>query len=467
MAELSEASRKHRTTINNLPESLLLHILSFLMTLDTIKTSLVCRNWRYLWYQIPSLMFDIVPFHSPPYISLCIRPPSHLESFCLHVDCGDDLDIAIVVSWVLYAINSKVIELDLDFNTSSLYYILVEENDETVSEEFKFDFSHLKNSSVRHLRLSRSTICFPSSVSTSDFQSIQSLDLCNLIISDSDVDQAVKSCVNLEYLAIQHCRVSNHLEIYSLKLKQCHIGCVYPNSYMESSMLVIYAPNLQIIHIDDVLIKKCILKESPDLVFAQVRYYHIVLLSYESWCNLMSSLAYTKYLIVQNMYFGKAELLKLFDTEEDALQCYKFKNLRHLQLLSGYTGNNVIGICSFLEHSHTLESLVINYCDDSDEEDNNDEDSDEEDNDDEDNADEDIDDEEGVTEDYISRPVTLHIPRLRHVTMNNYRGSQEELYILGLLKIHQVVLEEVVAIPEQTGDTKLMPFPLWRASDCQ
>ncbi|KDP33226.1 hypothetical protein JCGZ_12748 [Jatropha curcas] len=44
--------------ISQLPDSLLHHILSFLNAIDVVRTSFLCKRWRYLWTSVPSLEFS-------------------------------------------------------------------------------------------------------------------------------------------------------------------------------------------------------------------------------------------------------------------------------------------------------------------------------------------------------------------------------------------------------------------------
>jgi hypothetical protein len=54
--------KKKKTTNNkclsNLPEAVLLDILSLLPTKDAARTSLLSKRWKYLWASIPNLVFD-------------------------------------------------------------------------------------------------------------------------------------------------------------------------------------------------------------------------------------------------------------------------------------------------------------------------------------------------------------------------------------------------------------------------
>ena len=52
-AEARERQRNYSDFFDSLPDSLLIHILSYLPTRDSIITSTLSRRWRHLWTLIP------------------------------------------------------------------------------------------------------------------------------------------------------------------------------------------------------------------------------------------------------------------------------------------------------------------------------------------------------------------------------------------------------------------------------
>ncbi|KAL6188821.1 hypothetical protein ACLB2K_040212 [Fragaria x ananassa] len=62
------AHRNPNRTLNDLPDEILLHILTFFPTLDAVQTSLISRKWRPLWSRLRFLRFSYehFPLNEPP-----------------------------------------------------------------------------------------------------------------------------------------------------------------------------------------------------------------------------------------------------------------------------------------------------------------------------------------------------------------------------------------------------------------
>ncbi|KAG9441547.1 hypothetical protein H6P81_017401 [Aristolochia fimbriata] len=86
-----------RDRISELPETLRLHILSFLPTEDCIRTSLIAKGWRYLWKFVSSLNFNYSDDHTSTALVrerekflnfvdqvFMLRDSSDLYEFCLY-----------------------------------------------------------------------------------------------------------------------------------------------------------------------------------------------------------------------------------------------------------------------------------------------------------------------------------------------------------------------------------------------
>ncbi|XP_042387004.1 F-box/LRR-repeat protein 25-like [Zingiber officinale] len=58
------SSKGEEDYLSNLPDELLIHILSFLPTLDSIRTSVLSRRWRHVWTSVPVIDFSYLQLKS-------------------------------------------------------------------------------------------------------------------------------------------------------------------------------------------------------------------------------------------------------------------------------------------------------------------------------------------------------------------------------------------------------------------
>ena len=163
-------------TIDDLPEQLLLHILTFFPIRDAIRTSSVSRKWRYLWHCMPSISLDLrcIPQLSRSlsraqrlfsnFVSqtlLLKQPHSSLNKFRLGFFGSKRTDQHLITSWIRYGINSQVSELEIDFYDENSH-----RQNKWKPDCFKFDILYLLNSSVETVKLCYCHIVVPSPNST-------------------------------------------------------------------------------------------------------------------------------------------------------------------------------------------------------------------------------------------------------------------------------------------------------------
>ncbi|OVA15078.1 F-box domain [Macleaya cordata] len=120
-----------QTSISDLPEGILLHILSFLPIRYAVQASILSRTWRYLWTYMPNLDFDnfLYLFHHDHYVRrgfvfhekrfadfvdgvLLFHKMSHIQSF--RITCFNYCDVYHAERWINAAINKNVQELELE-----------------------------------------------------------------------------------------------------------------------------------------------------------------------------------------------------------------------------------------------------------------------------------------------------------------------------------------------------------------
>ncbi|KAG7566505.1 F-box-like domain superfamily [Arabidopsis suecica] len=124
-AKKRKSSEEELDAINNLPEDVLCHILSFLSTKDAALTSVLSKRWRDLFTLIPSLDFDdstFMPCVSPEecprttfreFVNrvLALQSNSPITKFSLICHNGVDQDLA--ETWILKALRRGATDLTL------------------------------------------------------------------------------------------------------------------------------------------------------------------------------------------------------------------------------------------------------------------------------------------------------------------------------------------------------------------
>jgi hypothetical protein len=106
--------------LSNLPEEILLHILSFLPTKDVVRTCVLSKRWDYLWASIPNLVFEqSLPAKRTLLMNfvdraLCLRYSSDIKRFTLR--CDVLCDSSRVNTWISAVVRHNVQELSIELD---------------------------------------------------------------------------------------------------------------------------------------------------------------------------------------------------------------------------------------------------------------------------------------------------------------------------------------------------------------
>ncbi|KAL9145919.1 hypothetical protein ABFS82_13G076400 [Erythranthe guttata] len=96
--------------LTDLPDAVLCHILSFLPTKFSVRTSILGQRWRYLWSFLPNLVFDCKEQHTAIDRVLLLHKLQKIDTFRLADGiecCGNQIE-----AWVTFAVDRNVQSLD-------------------------------------------------------------------------------------------------------------------------------------------------------------------------------------------------------------------------------------------------------------------------------------------------------------------------------------------------------------------
>ncbi|KAB5524588.1 hypothetical protein DKX38_022337 [Salix brachista] len=411
----ADATSTTTTNLNDLSQDILLHILSFLPTLESITTSLISKKWKSLWSLVPSLNFSYV--HFPIYKSffttrqffsefvdrtLILRPHLPLQKFRLEFIYEDRYGCH-VDSWVRYAIRNRVSELDLDFFIDESFHIVESEG----RRDYDFPFSAPRN-----------------------------------------------ACPNIEVLKLENCYGMENLRLCSEKLKRLGLSSFYTAE--RELYLELDCPNLVWLGIDCVEMGEFCIKNLSSLIEFRTSIAHKTE-HYGHWFKVVKQLhriAHIKHLVVQNWWrkvwivlrvTGEMDYLKveeglriLFPSllrNVEISRTGKFfgnQRSRTIQIQDGhliwYTQYDLLGMAALLELCPNLETMILDplYK---------------------------IDDDESLSEELLNKPIHFSIPSLKEVKLKVIPGENQNQIVqfVALLKKQGVVLDKIVLVPLYSG----------------
>ena len=97
-------AKKRRKRIDDLPDLIIQHILSYLSTEEAVRTSILSKRWKYLWTSIPKLDFNEgaldrrIMFMKFVERVLALHDPSDIKKFSL--SCNVQYDTSHINAWI-------------------------------------------------------------------------------------------------------------------------------------------------------------------------------------------------------------------------------------------------------------------------------------------------------------------------------------------------------------------------------
>ncbi|XP_024008507.1 F-box/FBD/LRR-repeat protein At3g51530 [Eutrema salsugineum] len=264
MEQCGERLKKHGVVsedrISELPEQLILQILSLLPTKLVIATSVLSKRWRSVWKMVPILQFESnsnIPEFSE---NVCKTLLSHkapvLEKLHLKVKRCEDVYIGI---WAGIAITRHVRELVLDLDLIS-------------GKPVRFPSSLYCFDTLETLKLKNSVILdVPCLVS---MKSLKTLHLHSVVYqNDETVRNLFSSCPNLEHLVLHrgfNYNVLVKIVIEAPSLKTLLLNDDYRCGRVDGGY-VINAPSLEYLSIERLKgYEFCFIENASELVEANI-----------------------------------------------------------------------------------------------------------------------------------------------------------------------------------------------------
>ncbi|KAM5581389.1 FBD-associated F-box protein [Rosa sericea] len=352
--------------INELPDCILSHIVSLLRIKDAVETSMVSRQWRYLWKTSPNLEFDIPNIFGSKYAKLIekheekdrlpflvdrfdrqcfVRRVNELLELCsgnkvesLRVAFFFDVEsTAILDKWIRFAIAKGAQVLDLHLLKSTHW---------DHAEFYVFPhwiLSELNNASaLKHLSLHRCVLKPPT-----DFNRLAQLTTLRLIkvfIDPGFLEHLFSICVLLEGLTLIKCRVrlsyliiGPSLHLRDLKVLECD----------ELLKIEIDAVNLSSFEYDGIIFDISCMR-TPQLVRFFFR-------GFSGICGL----PYAFTLLALCPSLETLHLQSFTELENIPETVPTFSNLKHVSLDLFNSDFDLGSVVSFLKAAPLLEELVL------------------------------------------------------------------------------------------------------------
>ncbi|XP_033139821.1 probable FBD-associated F-box protein At1g32375 [Brassica rapa] len=281
----------HRDRISQLPEELLLRILSLLPAKDVAVTMVLSKRWKFLWTLVPTLEYDHATYQNAEgtrfsrfvYSSLLLHEAPVLETLRLKLDRESATAVDIGV-WVKTAVKRYVRELDIDINSPSILT--------PVTLPWSLFAGGCKT--LATLKLSNMTLVDASSSLPASFPSLKNLSLVKMKYpSEEFINKLLASCPVLDDLAVELCSGDGVtvLAVQIPSLKSLSLRKRPDTDDDEAYGFVIDTPSLVSFDIVDHCGELCVVESNmPEIVYVNLD------INYRRPWKMLSSLSSVKQL---------------------------------------------------------------------------------------------------------------------------------------------------------------------------
>ncbi|XP_059312813.1 putative F-box protein At1g49610 isoform X1 [Lycium ferocissimum] len=244
--------------LSELPEWILLHILSFLTMKDVVRTAILSKRWRHLWTIIQELDFSLDgSYQNFVYFvnrTLLSRGTSKIRRLRirLFLDASSHKDYD---GWIMYAAKNNVEELFLDFDSGGCTWSPRE--------------CVYCNSSLKTLRMHSCWFIRDKQIS---WNLLTQLTLRVSVLCDETIAKIMAGAPKLEFFELYACCSYDDLNFDSPSLRVLDVHEAEPDEYELGPVMTISAPNVQSLHLSGAFYKKCVLMNVPSVVHATLNF---------------------------------------------------------------------------------------------------------------------------------------------------------------------------------------------------
>ncbi|WZY75723.1 hypothetical protein YC2023_022107 [Brassica napus] len=302
--------------ISQLPEDLLLRILSELPTAnDVVATMVLSKRWQPLWKSVPKLVFDDDD-DDDSYQNIDTRRFSRFVDYylilheapidTLHFELTQTFDVLDIVLWITIAVQRRVryLKINIDCASSTTPVILPRS---------------LYKCCGMLVTLNLTSVTLTDASTLPSFSTLKTLRLLSVKYpGDEFVRRLLSSCHVLEDLEVEQCNDDN-VTIFTVKVPSLRTASLYKASDRcteDEDGFVIDAPSLGLLNLYDYSGSFCIVeKDMPNIIDADVFVNHYpsteILSSITSVKRLDLCLSYSKDAYSDGSVFHRLVHLKI------------------------------------------------------------------------------------------------------------------------------------------------------------